>query len=83
MDDAFVIWSHKPDKLNDFLDHLNGVHQNTLFSMEAERDSHVPFFDIDIYRRPNGSLGHKMYRKSTHTNLNLYPSIHTKLKEHQ
>jgi hypothetical protein len=25
--------------------------------------------DIDIYRRPDGSLGHRVYHKPTHTNL--------------
>jgi hypothetical protein len=27
--------------------------------------------DLDIYRRPDGSLGHKAYRKPTHTNYYL------------
>ena len=30
-----------------------------------------PFLDIDIYRKSNGTLGHKVYRKPTHTNLYL------------
>lgn len=32
------------------------------------RDSHLPFLDTDIYRRPNDSLSHKVYHKPTHTN---------------
>jgi hypothetical protein len=39
--------------------------------METETEGHLPFLDIDIYRRPDGSLGHSVYRKSTHTNLYL------------
>jgi hypothetical protein len=31
---------------------------------------------IDIYRRPDGSLGHRVYRKSTHTNLYLNAASH-------
>ena len=39
--------------------------------MEIEEGGHLPFLDIDIYRRMDGSLGHKVYRKLTHTNLYL------------
>jgi hypothetical protein len=46
------------------------------FTMEMERDSNLPFLDIDIYRRPSGSLGHKVCRKHTHTNLCLNCSSH-------
>jgi hypothetical protein len=64
VDDTFVIWPHGPDKLKDFLNH-----HCIQFTMETEIDGHLPFLDIDIYRRPNGSLGHTVCRKSTHTNL--------------
>jgi hypothetical protein len=40
--------------------------------METERESHLPFLDFDIYMRPDGSLGRKVHRKATHTNL--YPN---------
>jgi hypothetical protein len=52
VDDTFVIWAHGPGKLVEFLDHLNGVHENIEFTMETERDSHLPFLDIYIYRKP-------------------------------
>jgi hypothetical protein len=39
--------------------------------METERDDHLPFLDIDIYHKPVGSLGHKVYHKPMHTNLYL------------
>jgi hypothetical protein len=39
--------------------------------METESEGHIPFLDLDIYRRRVGSLGHKVYRKPTHTNLHL------------
>jgi hypothetical protein len=76
VDDTFVIWPHGPEKLERFLDHLNGFHRNIQFTMEIEKDSHLPFLDIDIFRRPDGSLGHKVYRKPTHTNLYLNPGSH-------
>jgi len=44
--------------------------------MEKEEDGHLPFLDTDIYRKPGGSLGHKVYRKPTHTNLYLHQNSH-------
>jgi hypothetical protein len=60
----------------EFLDHLNGLHENIKFTMETERDGHLPFLDIDIYCKPDGSLGHRVYRKPTHTNLYLHANSH-------
>jgi hypothetical protein len=44
--------------------------------MEIEEKGHLPFLDIDVYRKMDGSLGHKVYRKPTHTNLYLHQSSH-------
>jgi hypothetical protein len=71
VDDTFVIWPHGPGKLAEFLDHLNGLHENIRFTMETERDCHLPFLDIDIYRKPDGSLGHTDYRKPPHTQTSI------------
>jgi multisubunit Na+/H+ antiporter MnhF subunit len=76
LDDTFIIWPHGPERLRDFLDHLNSAHHNSHFTMETERDGHLPFLDIDIYRRADSSLGHKVYCKPTHTNLNVNDSCH-------
>jgi hypothetical protein len=73
VDDTFVIWPHGSDKMEKFLNHLNGLHRNIQFTIQIEGDSHLPFLDIDIYRRMDGSLGHKVYRKPTHTNLYANP----------
>jgi hypothetical protein len=74
-DDTFVIWPHGKDKVTEFLNHLNGIHNNINFTMEIE-DGHLPFLDIDIYRKTDGSLGHRVYRKPTHTNLYLHQKSH-------
>jgi hypothetical protein len=47
---------------------LNSVYENIQFIMQTERASYLPFLDIDTYRKPDGFLDHKVYRKSTHTN---------------
>jgi hypothetical protein len=44
--------------------------------METETDGHLPFLDIDVYRKPDGSLGYTVYRKPTHTNLYLNAGSH-------
>jgi hypothetical protein len=76
VDDTFAIWPHGRERLTEFLDHLNGLHNNIKFTMEIEKEGHLPFLDIDIYRRTDGSLGHKVYRKPTHTNLYLNQFSH-------
>jgi hypothetical protein len=44
--------------------------------METEIEGHLPFLDRDIYRRADGSLGHRVYHKPTHTNLYLKAGSH-------
>lgn len=34
VDDMFVMWSHRKDKLQEFLEHLNDIHVNTKFCYE-------------------------------------------------
>jgi len=63
VDDTFVIWPRGQEELTDFLNHLNGIHNNIQFTMETE-EVHLSFLDIDIYRKMDGSLGHKVYWKA-------------------
>ena len=44
--------------------------------MEKEEEGHLPFLNIDIYRKMDGSLGHKVYQKPTLTNLYLHQNPH-------
>ena len=75
VDDTFIIWSHGQEKLKEFLNHLSELHNKIQFTTEKQ-ESHLPFLDIDIYRKTDGSLGHKVYRKSNHTNLYLHQNSH-------
>jgi hypothetical protein len=76
VDDTFVIWPHGQEKLKDFLNHLNGINNNIQFTMQVEEEGHLPFLDIDMYKKRDSSLGHKVYRKPTHTNLYLHQTSH-------
>jgi hypothetical protein len=44
--------------------------------METESEGHLLILDIDIYIRPDSYLGHRVYRKPTHTNLFLSVRSH-------
>jgi hypothetical protein len=68
---TFAICSHGPDKLKDFLHHLNSIHQSIQFTMETESEGYLPFLGLDIYSRSDGSVGYKVYHKPSHTNLYL------------
>jgi hypothetical protein len=48
VDDSFAIWLHGLEKLGDFLNHRNSIHQCIQFTMETESEGHLPFLDIDI-----------------------------------
>jgi hypothetical protein len=63
VDDTFVIWPHGPDRLRDFLDHLNSVHQSIQFTMETAT--------FPSWMSISTDLGHKVYCKPTHANLYL------------
>ncbi|KAJ4430702.1 hypothetical protein ANN_19293 [Periplaneta americana] len=81
VDDMFVIWPHGQDTLPDFLRHINSQRPQIQFTMEVETNGKLPFLDILISRN-NGSLGHAVYRKPTHTNLYLNAnSLHHKAQQ--
>lgn len=66
MGDTFLVQPCGRSALNEFLDCLS---RNIKFTMEIE--SSEPFLDVFVYRRSNGSLGYRVYRNPTHTNLDL------------
>ncbi|XP_038066443.1 uncharacterized protein LOC119736498 [Patiria miniata] len=72
VDDTFVVWPHGPDTLQDFLQYLNKQHTSISFTMEQEQYGTIPFLDVKISRNPDGTLGHSVYRKPTHTDRYLH-----------
>ncbi|KAM3823585.1 uncharacterized protein M6D78_018813 [Vipera latastei] len=76
VDDTFVIWPHGKEKLDDFLIHLNSLHPKIQFTMETEANNQLPFLDVLVYKKSNGSLGHTIYHKKTHTNRYLNALSH-------
>ena len=51
VDNIFVVWQHGQDKLQLFLDHLNGLHIRIQFTVNQERDGNVPFLDEEVSRQ--------------------------------
>jgi hypothetical protein len=77
VDDMFVMWPHGKTELRGFLQHLNNIHPNIKFTMEVEQNGCLPFLDVLVGRRPDRSLGHSVYRKSTHMELYLHAKSST------
>ena len=67
-----VIWPHGEPLFRDFLAHLNNQHPSIRFTMEIEENKRLPFLDVQVFRKPDGSLGHSVYRKKTDTNRYLH-----------
>jgi len=58
------------------LDELNAFHPQIQFTEEVEKPEGIPFLDSFIYRKGE-IMGHKVYRKPTHTDIYLnYGSSH-------
>lgn len=76
VDDIFVIWPHGRDELNLFLNYLNSQHEKIKFTIELENNNSLPFLDTLLYKKNNGTFGHTIYRKPTHTNRYLNSESH-------
>ena len=77
VDDTFTII--KKEDRSSFLQHLNSIHQNIKFTCEEVRnDGSMPFLDILVTPKEDGSLSTSVFRKPTHTDLCLqWDSQHT------
>jgi hypothetical protein len=72
VDDTFVVWLHGREALQEFLCHLNNIHNNIRFTMELEESGTLPFLDVVVKKRTDGKLSHTAFRKPTHTDLYLH-----------
>ncbi|CAK9823993.1 hypothetical protein ANTRET_LOCUS2231 [Anthophora retusa] len=76
VDDTFIIWTHGQNSLPTFLNFLNSLHPKIQFTMEIETDGQLPFLDVLVTKKQDGSLGHRVYRKLTHTDRYLHAHSH-------
>jgi hypothetical protein len=55
---------------------LNRQAESIKFTMEIEDNNNIPFLDILISKKNDGSLSHQVYRKKTHTDRYLHVESH-------
>ena len=81
VDDTFVVWEHGRQQLDEFLEHINGLHERILFTMEVEENNKISFLDV-LVERKDFSIATSVYRKPTHTDryLNYRSHHHPKTK---
>ena len=65
-------WTHGKAELEKFFNHLNSISFEIKFTMELEENSKIPFLDVLISRKEDGTLGHQVYRKKTHIDSYLH-----------
>ncbi|XP_047984696.1 uncharacterized protein LOC125225163 [Leguminivora glycinivorella] len=76
VDDVFCILRGSSDTVERFVDHLNSIHPKVKFTFEMESDRSLPFLDVKLKAKPDGTLAHSVYRKPTHTDRYLQASSH-------
>ena len=52
------------------------IFRNIQFTMEIDAEVHLPFLDVNIYKKMDCSFGHQVYRNPTHTKLYLHQKSH-------
>ena len=75
VDDTCVVWHHGKEKLDLVFLHLNSQFHSIKFTMEYEVDGSLPFLDVIISRKDDGSFSHQFFRKKTHTEQYLHASF--------
>ena len=61
-----MIWRHSRAELHKFLIFLNNQHPNIHFIIDIGENGKLSFLDVLVPKKADGTLGHQVYRKSTH-----------------
>lgn len=72
IDDIFMIWTHGPDTLNNFIQHLNTVHPTIKFTANISKTD-LEFLDTKVTLH-NGQLTTELFTKSTNAQAYLLRS---------
>ena len=70
VDNTFVIWTHGPDKLENFHSHLNSLRRSIQLTVEKD-NNRLPFLDVLVMKEGN-HMKTSIYRKPTHTDQYLH-----------
>ena len=63
-------------RVQEFLDHLNGVEPSIQFTVEVYSEGKLQFLGVLLQRNPDGSISTTVYRKATHTDCYLDFKFH-------
>ncbi|XP_054708390.1 uncharacterized protein LOC129218197 [Uloborus diversus] len=72
VDDTFAVWSHGEEDQQLFLQHLNSIHPSIQFTMQKESNNQLPFLDVLVTKKEDGTLGHQKCTASPHTHRDRY-----------
>ena len=76
VDDTLSSWAHGLENLHRFLEHINSLHP-IKFTLEMQKeDKTILFLDVLLVIQEDGSFGHTVYRKPTHTQTGICTMIH-------
>ncbi|XP_047998166.1 uncharacterized protein LOC125235611 [Leguminivora glycinivorella] len=76
VDDVFCIMKGGKQEVEQLLQYLNSIHPRTKFTYELESQRSLPFLDVKVIGRVDGTLTHTVYRKPTHTDRYLNALSH-------
>ena len=76
MDDTNIIWPHGRESLDKSLTHLNNRSDHIKFTMEIQENNSLPFLNVLLTKKTDGSLSHQVLHKKTHTDRYLHAESH-------
>ena len=66
IDDIFMVWAHREDKLEDFINHIYSLHSTIKFIHEFSK-SHISFLDVTVSLDNNNKKFTELFVKFTDT----------------
>ena len=73
IDDIFMVWTHRKDKLEDFINQINSLHSTIKCTYEFSK-SHISFHDVTVSLDNNNKISTDLFVKSSDTHQYL---LHT------
>ena len=70
VDDTFTVV--KKGKKEEIIEALNSFHPNIKFTHETEKDGLIPFLDVLLKKKQDGTIETTIYRKPTNNNVYIH-----------